>query len=70
MGIPATVLIISFSISMIGIFALFIPGFGNIIKGDSSLSIWLQGIYLYNIFLGLGTLFIVLLKARKKKYEA
>ncbi len=67
MGILVTVLVISFSIFMLGILSLFIPGFGNIIKGDSFLSIWLQGIYLYNIFLGLGILLIVLLKARKKK---
>jgi hypothetical protein len=45
-------LIISFSIFILGIFALFVPGFGNIIKGANVLSVWLQGIYLYNIFLG------------------
>jgi len=60
-------LIISFSIFMLGIFALFVPGFGNIIKEESLLSVWLQGIYIYNIFFGLGILLIALLKARRKK---
>jgi hypothetical protein len=52
---------------MLGIFALFVPGFGNIIKEESLLSVWLQGIYIYNIFFGLGILLIALLKARRKK---
>lgn len=60
-------LISSFSVFMIGIFSLLIPGFGNFIKGESDLSIWLQGVYLYNIVFGLVILLIILFRANNKK---